>query len=47
MGLKERAQMVLKQRTKRRKKRAKLVAKGENPNDYYNGRIWIGVKKDD
>ena len=47
MGLTERAQIVLKQRKKRRKKRAKLIAKGENPNDYYSGKIWIGVKKDD
>ncbi len=47
MGLKDRNRMVVKQRNKRRKKRAKLIAKGENPDDYYNGRIWIGIKKDD
>ena len=42
MGLKKRKQIKMKQKLKRHKKRLKLIQKGENPEDYYFGRFYVG-----
>jgi hypothetical protein len=42
MGYKDRKQLKFKQRVKRRKKRLKLTKKGEDPDKYYHGNIYVG-----
>lgn len=47
MGLKERAQIKLKQANKRKKMRKKLAKAGEDPNKYFINGIYVGTKKAD
>lgn len=41
MGLRTQRQMKLKQAIKRKAKRNRLTAKGENLNDYYYGKYYL------
>ncbi len=41
MGQKSQYQVGLKQREKRKKKRDRLTAKGENPNAYFYGKYYV------
>ena len=45
MGLTKRVQIKLKQRYKRRKKRKKLSNHGQDPNDYFYGKYYIGPNR--
>jgi len=47
VGYKDRQQMKIKQKVKRRKKRSKMVQKGLDPNEFYNGRTYVGIKDKD
>ena len=44
MGLKERNKNKVKHGLKRRKNRQKLAKKGLNPDDFYSGGYYVGVK---
>ncbi|MBI4974932.1 MAG: hypothetical protein HZA30_03495 [Candidatus Omnitrophica bacterium] len=43
MSLRKQFHVKMMQREKRRKNRKKLLAKGQNPNDYFYGRYNIGL----
>ncbi|MBL7073154.1 MAG: hypothetical protein ISS33_05185 [Candidatus Omnitrophica bacterium] len=45
MGLKDREQIKVKHKVKRRKKRKCLTKKGLNPDDFYHGRFYVGQKE--
>jgi len=46
MGLKSQYQVGMKQREKRKKKRNRLVAKGQNANDYFYGKYYLKSGKE-
>ena len=43
MGLKTQRQIGLKQREKRKKARKKMMAKGQNPDQYYYGKFYLKI----
>jgi len=45
MGLKDRAKIKVKHKVSRRKKRKSLTKKGLNPDDFYQGRFYVGQKE--
>ncbi|MCX5686894.1 MAG: hypothetical protein NTW09_05515 [Candidatus Omnitrophica bacterium] len=46
MGLKSQYQVGMKQREKRKKKRVKLAAKGQNASDYFYGKYYLKSGKE-
>ena len=46
MGLKDRKQIKVKQKVKRKKKRLKLASRGLDPDKYYHGKFFVGNKED-
>lgn len=45
MGHRSRRKIGFQQAKKRRAKRARMKAKGLNPDDFYIGKTWVGAKK--
>jgi hypothetical protein len=43
MGLKSQRQIGMKQREKRKKKRAKITKKGQNLQDFYYGKYYLKI----
>lgn len=46
MGLRSQYQVGVKQKEKRKKKRNRLIAKGQNITDYYYGKFYLKTGKE-